>query len=434
MTNADATEARRQRGLAIAATCRIAQKNGQWVVPSLTGNGHYRVNLKPASPVVPMCTCPDFEKRGQPCKHVFAVQFVIQRETHPDGSETVTQTITVKQTCAPRPTYKQDWPAYNQAQRNEKPRFQALLHDLCLGIEEPEQETGRPRQPLRDVVFASVFKVYSTVSGRRFMGDLADAHAKGHISRPMHYNTISKYLEMEGMTLILRRLIEESARPLASVESDFAVDSSGFATSRFIRWFDHKYGQPKQEYDWVKCHLMAGVKTNIVAAVELGERYAADCPQFIPLVNATAQRFTINEVSADKAYSSYDNMEAVAGHGGTPFIAFRVNATGRDGGIYEKMFHYYSFNRDEYLSHYHKRSNIESTFSMLKAKFGDHLRSKTDRAMMNEALAKVLCHNICCLIQSTYELGIEAKFWRDESAKAPAAEPAYDELEAFTWV
>jgi hypothetical protein len=33
------------------------------------------------------------------------------------------------------------------------------------GIEEPEQSMGRPRLPLADIVFASTFKVYSTVSG-----------------------------------------------------------------------------------------------------------------------------------------------------------------------------------------------------------------------------------------------------------------------------
>lgn len=46
------------------------------------------------------------------------------------------------------------------------------------------------------------------------------------------------------------------------------------------------------------------------------------------------------------------------------------------------------YRRDEFLAHYHKRSNVESTFSMIKRKFGDFLRSKTDTAMVNEALAK----------------------------------------------
>jgi hypothetical protein len=39
---------------------------------------------------------------------------------------------------------------------------------------------------------------------------------------------------------------------------------------------------------------------------------------------------------------------------------------------------------------------------MVKAKFGDSVRSKTDTAMRNEVLAKILCHNICCLISAMY--------------------------------
>ena len=52
---------------------------------------------------------------------------------------------------------------------------------------------------------------------------------------------------------------------------------------------------------------------------------------------------------------------------------------------------------------------------MIKAKFGDHLRSKTDVAMVNEALCKIICHNICCLIQEAQELGITTEFWTNQS-------------------
>jgi hypothetical protein len=44
---------------------------------------------------------------------------------------------------------------------------------------------------------------------------------------------------------------------------------------------------------------------------------------------------------------------------------------------------------------------------MIKTKFGDSLRSKTETAGRNEVLAKILCHNICCLISAIYELGID---------------------------
>jgi transposase len=75
------------------------------------------------------------------------------------------------------------------------------------------------------------------------------------------------------------------------------------------------------------------------------------------------------------------------------------------------MFHYHQFNRAEFMDHYHKRSNVESTFSMIKAKIGGFVRSKLPSAQVNEVLCKILCHNLCCLIQSSYELGIDASFW-----------------------
>ncbi len=68
------------------------------------------------------------------------------------------------------------------------------------------------------------------------------------------------------------------------------------------------------------------------------------------------------------------------------------------------------FNRDEFLQHYHRHSNVESVFSMVKAKFGDSVRSKSDTGQVNEALCKVLCHNICVLIQAMHALGLEPNF------------------------
>ena len=74
------------------------------------------------------------------------------------------------------------------------------------------------------------------------------------------------------------------------------------------------------------------------------------------------------------------------------------------------MYHFYMMNRPGFLEHYHERSNVETTFQMIKAKFGQRLRSKSLTAQINEALCKVLCHNLCVLIQSVRELGIETTF------------------------
>jgi len=92
------------------------------------------------------------------------------------------------------------------------------------------------------------------------------------------------------------------------------------------------------------------------------------------------------------------------------------------------MFHYFQFKQEEYMEHYHKRSSVESTFSMIKRKFGDHVRCRTDVAMVNETLCKILCHNICVLIQEQHELGIEPIFWKDEPAPAVVVQPASEEV------
>jgi transposase len=178
-----------------------------------------------------------------------------------------------------------------------------------------------------------------------------------------------------------------------------------------VRWFDHKYGGVvRKGHDWVKVHLMCGVKTNIVSSVIIKDRNAADAPLFGRLLKATRKNFIVNEVSADKGYLSEENINVAFEQGAIPFIMFKENSTDAKEGLWAKMFHFYQLKKEEFLQHYHKRSNVESTFSMIKAKFGDHIRSKTDVAMMNEALAKILCHNICCVIQSMYELGVQPSF------------------------
>src|SRR5205823_5760063 len=238
----------------------------------------YRVDLAGNEPT---CTCPDYELRQKACKHVFAVAFAVVAQKNPDGSTTVTETLTVTK----RKTYPQNWPAYNQAQTSEQDKFQELLRDLCAGVQEPvRQGRGRPSLPLCDAIFSATFKVYSCFSGRRFMSDLRESHKRGWISRVPHYNSIFNYLEDDGLTDILKGLIRESSLPLASVETDFAVDSSGFSTSRFLRWYDKKYGRMREKAEWVKVHIMCGVKTNVITAIEIGEQCSNDALFLKPLV------------------------------------------------------------------------------------------------------------------------------------------------------
>jgi transposase len=239
------------------------------------------------------------------------------------------------------------------------------------------------------------------------------ALSRAEIQAATHYNSIFRYFENSELTPLLFDLIETSSFPLRNVEADFAADSSGFSTSRYERWFNHKYGHETFQRQWVKVHIMCGVKTNIITAVQIGDKNAADAPMLPALVNSTANNFSVTEVSADKGYLSSKNATAIREVGARPYIAFKANSSDRDRGAskaYREMYHYFLWRRDEFLESYHKRSNVESTFSMMKRKFGDSLRSKTDTAMTNEALCEILSHNISVLIHEIHELGINPVF------------------------
>jgi transposase len=396
-------DARQQRGLEIAATLAIQPKGEKaWIVPSQTLTGRYTVTrgfdgLE--------CTCPDFELRHATCKHGFAVEFYLKRETvvAPDGETTVTETRAV------RVTYSQDWPAYNAAQCAEKELFLHLLRDLCAVLPQPERVPGRPPVPVADALFSACFKVYSGMSSRRFQSDLRDMKAKGFVSKAWHFNSILGVIEDETITPLLHQLIAATAAPLGVVESAFAVDSTGFGTQCFYRHHTNKHGGREQvSRDYIKLHALVGTKTNVIASATITDRDRHDYNEFAPLLTEGAKSMTMAEVSADKAYIGQTNLDAAAAVGAEPYIPFKRNMVDHPkSAIWTKLFHLYHFKLEEFAPHYHQRSNSESTFSAMKRLFSDTLRSKGFVAQANELLLKVIAYNITCMVHSIFELGVK---------------------------
>lgn len=393
---------REERGKLLAKSTRIVKTPFGWRVTSQTNTSkQYMVRFLHDNP---KCTCPDCAMRHKKCKHIYAVEFYVKKQIDEEGRVTETKGIKV--------SYQQDWKAYNNAQTNEKLMFMKLLKELCANIEQPEYKFGRPTLPISDMLFASALKVYSTFSLRRFMSDFKIAKEMNLVGTTCTYANICYFMQREDLTDILKQLISVSASPLREVETDFAVDSSGFSTSRFARWFDAKWGKERKYRVWLKAHLMSGTKTNIITGCEITEGEVNDSPSLPRLVEETAKTFKVGEVSGDKAYSSRKNLQAIEDVGAVPFIPFKKNVRGKRAscGIWKKMYHYFIYKHDEFLDHYHKRSNAETVFHMIKTKFKDNLRSKTKTAQINELLLKILCHNICVVIQEINELGVRGEF------------------------
>lgn len=337
------------------------------------------------------------------CKHIHAVEYTLKEEIDKEGNTVITQTV--------KKTYSQNWKSYNTSQQTEKEKLMELLADITSRIRQPAYAYGRPRSNLGDNIFAMVFKTYSTFSGRRFATDMNWALEKGYIESKVPYNTMFDYFKKPELTPILARMVMLTSFPLRTAETKFNIDSTGFGTSNFQRWYSFKHGREICSRRWVKYHFVNGAKSNIITSVKITTENDADCPQLKELAQDTAKYFNMEELSGDKAYLSKDNFELVNSLGGTFYVPFKSNSKGSGNGmIWKKMYHFFMLNNEEYLQHYHSRSNAESTVHMIKSKFGDRVRSKLWTAQINEVLCKIIAHNICCVIMEMNELGLESNF------------------------
>ena len=96
--------------------------------------------------------------------------------------------------------------------------------------------------------------------------------------------------------------------------------------------------------------------------------------------------------------------------GGVPFIPFKSNSTGKprvNGHIWRNMYAMFMLRKEEFEEHYHLRSNMETTLSTWKLKFGNSLKSKNLIAKKNELLCKAIAYNITVLIHEMLERGIK---------------------------
>ena len=375
---------------------------GLFTVQSQTGIGSYRVEWNGEKWV---CNCPDHIKNGaiRPCKHILALKLYL---------EIGYITIEGQELKIAPVTYSQDWANYNRAQSQEIELFDMFLSQLVSTIEESEQKKrGRPRLRLSDEIFCCIMKIYSQLSSRRSQCLFNQALQRQQITHSPHYNALSKALLRPEITPILHDLVRLSALPLAGIETDFAIDSSGFRCSSFGMYCEQTHGI-KRMRNWLKVHICTGIKTNIISDVVITDENVGDSPQFEKLLRRTAQSFDINEISADGGYSSRKNHDVVGELGGKAFIPFKENATGKSRGsiLWRKAFLYFQLHKEEFEDHYHKRSNAESTFSAIKKKFGETIKSRKRKAQENEMLCKIIAYNITVLIGAMFELGITPDF------------------------
>lgn len=307
--------------------------------------------------------------------------------------------------------HSQNWAKYNLAKTNEKRLFYELLNELCKIIPEPPYVFGRPAIPIRDMIFVCCLKLYNNFSSRKISFDLKQAEMAGYITKAPHYNRLSDFLNSAGTYNLLQKILTITALPLKELEDAYSMDSSGFGSYQYERWMRTRFAKKTEWRNYVKGHICIGTRTNIICSAEVTYATESDVNQAPKLLNSLKQ-FNPKQVSGDKGYSSYKILQLIDSIGADPFIVFKdnTNPIKNSPEIWKKVYHYFKSNKEYFLNQYHKRSNVETTFSMIKTRLGEFLRSKTHEAQKNELLIKFIVHNLTCIVQEIFENGINVDF------------------------
>lgn len=316
-----------------------------------------------------------------------------------------------------------NWSLYNKSQTQEKILFLKLLKELTETLPiKYRVNDGKPLS-LRHIIFCLAMRSYCVKSGRRVIGELELCKRMGYIDKVPHFNSIFNYLDNPNITLVLEELIKLSSLPLRAIEKKFCCDSSGFGASVL----DDRWSQIRQNYSkhhrYYKAHVTFGVLTNIVTSCKITEGTQADAPMLPKMAEETSKNFNIEEFSADKGYLSRENYNVLFSYGALPLIPFKSNVTGKRAGgsmIWTEMYNFFKQNNELFMKKYHLRSNAEAGFFMIKQRFGDLTNCRKETSAKNEVLVKILCHNLCVLVQEIFNLGIDFNFAqiRQEVAQA----------------
>jgi len=290
--------------------------------------------------------------------------------------------------------------ARNRAHVKEKWQFLELLDQLCRSLKQPLPTDKKDRLPLLEMLFCLVFKGYSQISDRNLSSFLVEMRTLNYITIDPHFNSFGNYMNLPAVTLLLDTMLEKIVLASAEEGVHAAIDSSRLLTPGYHKE-KVKKGRYKRERNNVRLHTIINIKTHLIVAAVVSKHYQDEKQFFEPLLRRALQRGNIISIAGDKNYLSKANVKIASELGCTPYLTPKKNNRSepeQKGSLWNENIDRYREGSEEDAERFGQRKQIETTFSMIKLRFGKELGSKTFQAQINEALCLAICHNLRVLI------------------------------------
>jgi transposase len=308
---------------------------------------------------------------------------------------------------------KKRWPRneaiYNEVQESEFLQFfdylRYLTNYVCKG--------KKMKQIIQCLL---IWRKFPNLSARRARGFLLLLKKFKIISLNIPcFKTLSNYNEKNSLQKILDNLLEESSRPLAVIENDFATDMTGIRTTLFSSWFSIRAKKETKRRDHVRDHITAGLKSMIVPAVDIRMKEGKDNIIMRKHVDIVSEDFSINDWLGDSKYWCKANCKKVNEAGAKPYFKCKEGKTGWNGtqsGVpaWKEMNEESEEHPRRYKKHYRKRVKIECTIHSKKSIHGDKVYSRSPSARINEETLRWINHNLNVLNRARVEWKIIPDF------------------------
>lgn len=319
-------------------------------------------------------------------------------------------------------TYKQNWAVYYQAARTEKLMFFRILYDVVEYLDIPQSRTGfagKPSADLKNILKCLCIKAYSGLSSWRVESELEIAKELKIIDIVYKRSVLNKYLNKPEVSFWLHKIYQTIALPIFNVEDKLieeklATDASGISVAYGKKQWVEVRLEKQLHRDYKKLHIISGTRTNIICVAKVTRGKDHESPHLKSLLMDIKGKFPARELSADAGYLSKKNVDLISECGMIPFIMPKKNSNpqnkGKSKGAWSKMIWFWKKYESLFRMHYHARSNVESTFGMLKRKFGYYVRSKSEVGQENEILCKIVCLNAAILGEAMLEFDLKCEF------------------------
>ena len=186
-----------------------------------------------------------------------------------------------------------------------------------------------------------------------------------------HYTTLHKFLQRFSRYRF-DRILSHSVSLFNTGNCTLAIDATGYSNSYASAYYSMRTGKEVTKRSFVQSIIT--VNTGNLSIASHHSRKGPGCENafFMPLVYRASKRLSIRYVVADKGYDSETNHEFVSNAINARSIIPVKNYPGNVHGYHRKRLAKRFNNRI-----YHRRSLIETVFSMIKRRFGSSLQSRS---------------------------------------------------------